>query len=162
MNGSPTEPRHCPVCGAPLLPEHRFCANCGTYVASQQTDTSPESTGQPVESAQTAAPDPSTLETSEFEAQHRSPPQSGQSAESQPPASPYDTVYQDAGHPTWGTPETTVPPERGNRTLWIIIGIVAFIVLICCCILPLGLMAVANFDTAFQDDLRSYVALLAS
>ena len=119
--------------------------------------------------------DSSTLDTREFEAQpftpvsqHDQPPQAQpfapaphygqpQQAYAYPPG---HRPPQDPGHPTWGTPETTVQPEKGNRTLWIILGIVAFIVLICCCILPLGLVVVSGADTALQDELRLLTNLM--
>lgn len=49
---------------------------------------------------------------------------------------------------------SAVPPETGNRTLWIILGIVAVIVLVCCCLLPLILVLVTNADSSLQDEIR--------
>lgn len=75
--------------------------------------------------------------------------------EDTPPSLP---KYQEPEPPQYDPTVTTVPPESGNRTLWIILGIVAAIVLVCCCILPLGLMAVANVDYAFQEEIRSFAS----
>jgi hypothetical protein len=186
----PPEERTCLTCGTSLLPEHRFCPSCGSRVADssasvtgetgdgQDKDADQESpqpaTDSPswldsVDLSETGQRDPSSLETREFQAQSYPPapqysqperpveypqPQQSYSYSAGPPPP------QDPGHPTWGTPETTVQPEKSNRTLWIILGIVAFIVLICCCILPLALMVVASFDTALQDELRVLSALI--
>lgn len=143
---SPSDPLNCRVCGTQLQPGYRYCPNCGTATglsAAASADT-------PVE------PDPSTMETRRFATQ---PPQAAPSPETttysaQPPPPPADSA------PLWGTPETTVAPESGNRTLWIILGIIAFIVLVCCCLLPLGMVVVANVDSEFQSELRS-IALIA-
>ncbi len=48
-----------------------------------------------------------------------------------------------------------VPPEGNKKTLWIILGIVAFIVMVCCCILPLTLSFFSIGDIGLQDELRN-------
>jgi hypothetical protein len=155
MQPSSPEPRECQVCGSPLQPDHLFCPNCGTRVASGPSAKEEGHDVQTYRADPQPGPDPSTLDTREFDTfpstEHSKPPAADPE---------YNPAYQDTGQPTWGTPETAVAAEQGNRTLWIILGIVAFIVLVCCCILPLGLMAVANWDTAFQEELRSVGALV--
>jgi hypothetical protein len=171
------------------LPDHRFCPNCGSAVGSasdsvrgehddnQVTGSEPEPSlpdnDRPSwidsnELSEGEEDDSSTLATREFQSQSFTPappdrePHVSLGAPLPQQASTYPPgvgTTPDPGHPTWGTPETTVQPEKGNRTLWIILGIVAFIVLICCCVLPLGLMVVSSLDTALQDELRVYSIL---
>lgn len=155
MHPEPKESRTCRVCGAAFQPENRYCPNCGTPTTEPTSAVEPipveqaEDSNEPVEDdsfvirSQTEQPDPSTLETRRFHIDDipTSPPSSHE------PVTPQHEL-----------PATAVPPESGNRTLWIILGIVAAIVLVCCCILPLGLMAVANVDYAFQEEIRSFAS----
>lgn len=131
--------RQCRVCGAALQNGYRYCPSCGTAAPLPPPDA-----------------DPSTLETREFHVSDvpgtetvRVPPGESRVISSSQLTRPEDPQR------TWPPPDTTVPPESGNRTLWIILGIVAFIILMCCCVLPLGLMTITSFDSTFQDDLRS-------
>jgi hypothetical protein len=144
-----SNPRSCMNCGAVLQPEHRFCPNCGMAVPPLQESVSSDAEDET--SADHVYAHPSTEDTQRHRQTSTYPPPT---AEAHSPSTPHDP-----GHPTWGTPGTTVQPESGNRTLWIIIGIIAFIVIVCCCVLPLGLAAIANIDTAFQDQLRSAAIL---
>lgn len=136
---SAIDARTCRVCGAPLRSDDRFCSSCGSVV--------------PVVPASS---DPSTLETREFRAPHPEETPASELPHEEvhtiPPAASSDSSET---HTAWYPPESTVPPESGKRTLWIILGIVAFIVLVCCCLLPLALMTITSFDTALQDELRS-------
>lgn len=156
VHPEPNESRTCRVCGAALQPANRYCPNCGTPTTEATSDVEPppaepvEDSREPVDDdsfvirSQPEQPDPSTVETRQFH------------IEDTPPALP---GYQEPATPPYElTDTTTVPPESGNRTLWIILGIVAAIVLVCCCILPLGLMAVANVDYAFQEEIRSFAS----
>lgn len=153
MDPRPSSPQMCSNCGAILQPDHRFCPNCGNFVARGETgpDPAPASAAHDENAGVIGEPaeiDPSILETRKQEPPHFE-------AVTQQPEDPPTPAFDPVGHPTWGTPETTVQPESGNRTLWLILGIIAFIVIVCCCLLPLGLAAISSFDTAFQDGLRS-------
>lgn len=171
MESQSNEQLICRNCGSQLQPEHRFCPNCGTAVDRDEGEEpastqeygyeglfeSPSSGEKSVTQDPADEPDPSILETREHATQDfQSPPYPEQG----PPVPPPEPPIQDTGHPTWGTAETTVPPERGNRTLWIILAIIAFIVLVCCCVLPLALSIIANVDTTFQNELRSSSSVL--
>ena len=170
MEPNETGRQVCNNCGSPLQPEHRFCPNCGTAV-SRDAATEPREPkvqgpfdsirpiGEPVEQPADPAPDPSIMETREHVSQDY---QSPLAQEHEPEAQPASAEFQQSADPTWGTPETTVPPERGNRTLWIILSIIAFIILICCCVLPLTLMVISNVDSGFQDQVRSTVTTLSA
>ena len=142
---STPQPRQCRVCGAALQNEYRYCPSCGTAAPLAPPDA-----------------DPSTLETREF---HVSEVPRTETVPVPPGESRVKSSSQPTGpegpQGTWPTPDTTVPPESGNRTLWVILGIVAFIILMCCCVLPLGLMTITSLDSTFQDDLRS-VAMFGS
>jgi hypothetical protein len=168
--------RFCPNCGSAVAGAHETTpdAPVDEHDAGARSDPLPPADVTPSwpDSSDLSGddkPGASTLETREFDAQplspasqHGQPPQTQaftpapqygqpQQAYSYPPG---PRTPQEPGHPTWGTPETTVQPEKSNRTLWIILGIVAFIVLVCCCILPLGLTVISGVDTALQDELR--------
>ncbi|CAN5794825.1 hypothetical protein BH20CHL1_BH20CHL1_05080 [soil metagenome] len=157
MRPEPNQSRTCRVCGAALQPENRYCPNCGTPTTEATSVVEPTSadpvgvgdSGEPVNSdshvirSHPEQPDASITETRQFH------------IEDTPAAL---LSYQDPAPPLYEPTVTSVPPESGNRTLWIILGIVAAIVLVCCCLLPLGLMAVANVDTAFQEEIRSFAS----
>ena len=162
-------PHTCDACGAELQPGNRFCANCGAAVIQapqvepplheaepslleEEIDSTPSDTQ--VEPEPHSEPDASTQDTREFATTRYT---SANYPEPDDEHATHTSTPSVADDPGWESSETTVPPERGNRTLWIILGIIAVIVLICCCILPLGLLAIANWDTGFQDELRSTV-----
>lgn len=139
QESSPTNSRSCRVCDAPLQPDYRYCPSCGTVAPTTPPET-----------------DPSTTETRQFRVSGDPAPESVQiQPGDRTIISPLDSPRFEKPRATWGTTETTVPPESSNRTLWTIIGIVAFIVLVCCCLLPLALVMISNFDTTLQDEIRS-------
>ena len=119
----------CRVCGRRLESDNRFCPSCGT----------PTGLAVPV-----VEPDPSTLETRKFPTQP------------EPSGTHWSSAAPESEAQLWGTPETTVAPETGNRTLWIILGIIAMIVLVCCCILPLGITIISGVDYNFQQEIRTF------
>jgi hypothetical protein len=139
LDSSPTERRTCRVCDAPLERGYRYCPSCGTAASLSPT-----------------VDDPSTAETRQFST---TVSQQSESVDIPPgervTISPRDQSEFHVSQPSRDVSGATVPPENGNRTLWVILGIVGFIILLCCCLLPLALMIIANADTSFQDEIRS-------
>jgi len=63
-----------------------------------------------------------------------------------------------AGTWTATTPAAPLSKPRGNRTLWIILAILGFIVF-CCCGSFFALLLVAESDTAFQEEISRMATL---
>jgi hypothetical protein len=155
--------RRCAVCGETSEARARYCWNCGARLSDAPTAFSqslaevvPEASSAAPQQAATAAP-PSEPDAVRSEAPASTVPSvspawtastdvwnSAASSSSQPSAS--------AGLPT----VAATPPKRGvGRTIWIVLGILAFIVLFCC-IASIVLVAVSSRDSAFQDQVSMF------
>ena len=167
MSEQPNQTRICPTCGNSVPMMARYCPSCGTrldpaaaYTADDFEDALADVLDAPVdepivEPTRTAgnADDPTvTL-----------PPVTAttptQPAEWTATASDWAGPTGQAGTWTAQTPTAVTPAKpRGNRTLWIILAILGFIVF-CCCGTFFALLLVAESDTAFQNEVSNLAML---
>lgn len=115
----------CPNCGVQVSADDRFCSNCGARLGAFPTeaDTSLEgaerpglepdtSPGEPTPGAEPVLPTLGRKNSWEYER---------------------DRVHSAADEDEWRMSDLGPPPPRKRRTwLWIVIGILALMVLLCC------------------------------
>jgi hypothetical protein len=137
--------RACPVCGATVNPDDRFCPSCGSPRAHQDLDVpSPI-----VHHEQPTAPFASGPSLDE-----PTPP---------PPAPPAAPLYSPGGYAqsSWSSAPPPPPKQGTNRTWWIIGGIFVFFLLVCCCCAAL-VFVTASQDSVLQDEIEGTALLLAA
>jgi hypothetical protein len=174
MSEKPDQTRICPTCGNTVPAMARYCPSCGTrldpatvYTAGDFEDALADVLEAPVEEppagqppAQQQVPQPPPVSPDEPTA--ALPPviatTPGQPTEWT--ASPSDWSAPSGQPGTWTAqgPTTTSTRPRGNRTLWIILAIVGFIIF-CCCGSFFALLLVAENDTAFQQEVSNLAML---
>jgi hypothetical protein len=159
--------RRCAVCGENSEARARYCWNCGARLTDTPTpfdqtlaEVVPETSG----AAPAAAAAPMTPRSVDVPAPSDAP--SG----AVPTVAPAWTASTDVWNSAAGTSSTPTvtanipsvapsPPKRGvGRTIWIVLGILAFIVLFCC-VASIVLVAVASNDSAFQDQVSLFAQL---
>ncbi|MEX1158211.1 MAG: zinc-ribbon domain-containing protein [Thermomicrobiales bacterium] len=160
MSEQSAETRACPTCGSTIPAMARYCPSCGTrlnptaaYSADDFEDALADVLDEP-DDEQPTAPDSLTVAPDEPTA--ALPPINETATTEQPEwtARASDWVEPTAGAGSWTAPPpsmTEVKP-RGNRTLWIVLAIVGFIVF-CCCGAFFALFAIDASTSAFQDDM---------
>jgi hypothetical protein len=140
--------RACPTCGAAVPAQARYCPTCGTRLepwspAAQDEfeDALSDVLNAPEEPESTSAPEGSSEPVAD------APPISAPASRSDEwTASSSDWQAQPG---TWTTaPQaTTSARPRGNRTLWIALAVVGFLIF-CCCAATFVALAVSGGDTA--------------
>jgi hypothetical protein len=178
MSEQPDQTRICPTCGNTVPAMARYCPSCGTrldpataYTADDFEDALADVLEAPVEDAPIAQPAAQPLTPTP------SPVSADQPTAALPPitaptpgqhtewtASPSDWATSSGQPGTWtAQPPTATTParQRGNRTLWIILAIVGFIIF-CCCGSFFALLLVAENDTAFQQEVSNLAMLWIS
>lgn len=167
MSEQPVPTRICPTCGNTVPATARYCPNCGTrldpaaaYTADDFEDALADVLEAPVEEtpaepmAPAGSPDAPTSALPPATATTPNQP-------SEWTASPSDWAESTSQAGTWTaqTPTATTPARpRGNRTMWIILAILGFIVF-CCCGAFFALLLVAESDTAFQQEIARLALL---
>ena len=163
MSEQSAETRACPTCGSTIPAMARYCPSCGTrlnpeaaYSADDFEDALADVLDEP-DVEQPTTPDALTIAPDD-PAATLSP--TGEAAATDHPewtARASDWVEPNAGAGSWTAPPPTVieVKSRGNRTLWIVLAIVGFIVF-CCCGSFFGLLLVAESDSAFQDEMARF------
>jgi hypothetical protein len=142
--------RVCPSCGTENGPNARFCAECGTRLVDD------EALARDFESTVAAVVDePGTADNPTVEVEVVRPIDPDETA------AQGDVVYFDQQpapeQPTeWPTTFQEAPRSR-NTTLWIILGIIAFI-LACCCGLGLLVTVTSANDSALHRELSHFAA----
>lgn len=143
----PAPPRRvCPVCGETGDDRARYCWNCGARLSSDAAAfTRPLRDAVPEQ--QPAAEPIVGLPPSSAEQVWTASPEQWRTTAS-------DAAPMMAPAPA---PRPTSPPhhEGTSRTVWIVLGILAAIVLLCC-IAAVVLVAVASRDSAFQTQVSLY------
>lgn len=176
--------RFCPNCGtpAPVPADQPSPTQPGTtdetIIAapppvsswdSPRFDPTPSDATPPPSSWETpptgATPPPPSWEapTIETPAAGRWESDQGAPGSAQEPASAYvppASDWQQAEQATWAQSSSEVPPEKGRKTLWIILAILAVVILVCCCILPLAVFWVTNADMALQEEIREMSSVI--
>jgi hypothetical protein len=145
----------------------RYCPSCGTrldpataYTADDFEDALADVLEAPVDESLAESPLPGTQPD---EATAALPPVAS-TTPSQPTewtASASDWSSPESAPGTWTAPSPTASSRtrpRGNRTLWIILAIVGFIIF-CCCGSFFALLLVAESDTAFQEEVSNLAML---
>jgi hypothetical protein len=158
-----TGTRRCAVCGETSEGRARYCWNCGARLTDAPTTFTeslaavvPETTGLGATDAGTAATPSAAADVVNADAAPVVAP-------SVAPAWTASTdVWTSAAGATSaaptaaGIPTYTPPARKGKgRTIWIVLGILAFIVLFCC-VASIVLVAVASNDSAFQDQVSLF------
>jgi hypothetical protein len=173
-NVAPAYARFCPVCGAQLA---GVTGEAGTFEDAIAEVLGEEQAGsQPLPELPPQSQSPWDQPTSRVE-----PPGSGwidvtptQSSDS-PPSSSYSdppggwtassSSWSQPTPPTgaWSSePVSSAPPQKsGNRVLWIVLGIIGFVIF-CCCAFFLFSVAVSGSDATLQEELRTSFLLPAS
>ena len=168
MSEEPVQPRTCPTCGNTVPTVARYCPNCGTrldpattYSADDFEDALADVLEGP-EEEQLA--DSLTVPTTSSDAPTEALPPTETAAPAQQTewtVRSSDWVEPTGQSGTWTAPPptATIPTRpRGNRTLWIILAIVGFLVF-CCCGGFFAVLALAESDTAFQQDASNFAML---
>ncbi len=175
MSQQPDQTRICPTCGNRVPAMARYCPSCGTrldpattYTAGDFEDALADVLEAPVEEPgidQTPVqqPVPTPPPASSDEPTAALPPVIATSPGQQPDwtASTSDWAAPSGQPGTWtaqGPTAATPTRQRGNRTLWIILAIVGFIIF-CCCGSFFALLLVAENDTAFQQEVSNLAML---
>jgi hypothetical protein len=159
-----TVARRCVVCGETSPARARYCWNCGarltdtpTPFAQSLAEVVPETTGVETPAAGAAVAPDAIDDVAP----------SGVQAGPVPSVAPAWTASTDVWNSAAGSasaPAATTrissvaapPPKRGvGRTIWIVLGILAFIVLFCC-VASIVLVAVSSNDSAFQDQVSMF------
>ncbi len=167
MSEQPPQTRICPTCGNNVPSMARYCPSCGTrldpataYTADDFEDALADVLEAPVEEVPTDSASPSVTPDDPTAA---IPPVTS-STPSQPTewtatASDWAAPTGEAGTWTAQAPTAVTPAKpRGNRTLWIILAILGFIVF-CCCGSFFALLLIAESDTAFQEEVSNLAML---
>lgn len=136
----------CPVCGAPVEPEDRFCRNCGAAVRS---DEAPIFSG-PEPGAPADAP---TERLDTFTFSGPPPPEHEQQAPLQGPAPPPAT----GGPPAPAEHAQMGSRSPSSRTWWVVLLIIVLLIIVCCCLI-LAAFAIASSDSSFQEDVSAVAA----
>jgi hypothetical protein len=152
------------VCGETSEARARYCWNCGARLTDAPTPFT--------QSLAEVVPEPSGVEPPGADApatpqavdESIVPVASSGAIPSVAPAWTASTdVWNSAAGASSTPPATTSipsvaasPPKRGvGRTIWIVLGILAFIVLFCC-VASIVLVAVSSRDSAFQDQVSMF------
>jgi hypothetical protein len=146
----------------------RYCPNCGTRLnpaTAYTSDDFEDALADVLDAPDEVEPVEVTVEPATTADQPTMPiaPVVVQSSGPQPEwtASASDWTQPQAQPGTWAEqpPVATTPARsRGNRTLWIILAIVGFIVF-CCCGSFAALVAIGSNDTAFQNEVSQFALL---
>lgn len=154
----------CPTCGNPTPAGARFCPNCGTPLSAAPAGD--EWFRDAIDDV--VADDAATAAGAPPAGVPDAVPTTGQAwGTGAPPAteSPRQEPAWTATSGEWSSPPPVVVAAeeptgwRRNRTLWIILGIVGF-VLLCCCGSMMLVSAVSSVDSAFQDEISLALATL--
>ncbi len=181
MSEQPGQTRTCPTCGNTIPAMARYCPSCGTrldptaaYTADDFEDALADVLDAPVEEPPADQPPADRRPADEPQVGTESPPVSpdgptvslptvtattpSQQAKWTAQANNWTEPTSQAG--TWTAATPAAPPSklRGNRTLWIILAILGFIVF-CCCASFFGLLVIGANDTAFQEEISRLATL---
>ena len=168
MSEQPAQTRICPTCGNTVPAMARYCPSCGTRLdpkTSYTTDDFEDVLADVLEAQVDDIPAASaTVQVSPDDPTSSLPPATattpGQTTEWNASASDWAEPADRAG--TW-TAQTSMPAAlakpRGNRTLWIILAILGFIIF-CCCGLIFTALLVDGTTSASQKELSRLTTLL--
>jgi hypothetical protein len=168
MSEQPGQTRACPTCGNTVPSMARYCPNCGTRLnptTAYTADDFEDALADVLDAPEEAAPDDLPIEPVSTHDQPTTPvstvsvPSSDPQPEWTASASDWTQPQEQPG--TWAAqpPIATTPARsRSNRTLWIILAIVGFIVF-CCCGSFAALVAIGSNDTAFQNEVSQFALL---
>lgn len=170
MSQQPPQTRACPTCANSVPVMARYCPNCGTRLDPAAAYTSDDfevaladvldaPVEAPVDATPVEPPVSSVLPDAPTSALPpiTAPTPSEQSAWT---ARASDWSEPAAQSGTWTAQSPAASPAKpgGNRTMWIILAILGFIVF-CCCALFFTIFAFAANDTAFQNEISNLATL---
>jgi hypothetical protein len=158
-----TGTRRCPVCGETSEERARYCWSCGARLTDAPVtfteslaEVVPEAAGAQAADVETAVTPQAVDEAVTASAASGTPPTVA------PAWTASTDVWNSAAGSTSaapaaaGIPSYAPPPKKGvGRTIWIVLGILAFIVLFCC-VASIVLVAVSSNDSAFQDQVSLF------